>query len=87
MFPVGTRLSDGMRLSEPWRCSLWNPAYEGQSRGSERYPVGSQVRDASPEVLNAFARDWHYHHPPEGIWPEACLGPVLPSQESSVRAG
>ena len=30
---------------------------------SEKYPVGTDIRIADIEKLQAFKRDWKYHHP------------------------
>lgn len=36
----------------------------GDVSGPEKYPVGSMVKIASPDVLQRFMRpDWQYHHP------------------------
>jgi hypothetical protein len=29
----------------------------------EKYPVGTDIRIANLETLQAFKRDWKYHHP------------------------
>ena len=34
---------------------------------NEAYPVGSRVRVVSRSALDAFGRDWKFHHPLESV--------------------